>query len=119
MVSSGYFKAVSLLQWFFVVCMSIIRTVALCPVTVCFSAYFGVSVTKTILFKYTEIFTTKKQENFQIKIPIFFHISTQNIDLWYSLEPHRRNGSNEYTQSMFLSRNKKNDLYPVNISFII
>ena len=27
------------------------------------------------------------------------------------LEPPRRGGSNEYTQSMFLSRNKKNNLY--------
>ena len=28
--------------------------------------------------------------------------------LWYSLEPPRRGGSNEYPQSMFLSRNMKN-----------
>ena len=36
-----------------------------------------------------------------------FHISAQNMDCWYSLEPPRRGGSNEYPQSMFLSRNKK------------
>ena len=48
-----------------------------------------------------------------------FHISDQNIDCGYSLEPHqrggsneyhqlpRRGGSNEYPQSMFSSRNKK------------
>ena len=36
-----------------------------------------------------------------------FHISAQNIDLGYLLEPPRRGGSNEYPQSMFLSRNKK------------
>ena len=41
-----------------------------------------------------------------------FHISAQNIDCWYSLEPPRWGGSNEYTQSMFLSRNKKNNVYP-------
>ena len=35
-----------------------------------------------------------------------FHISVQNIDCVYSLEPPRRGGSNEYPQSMFLSRNK-------------
>ena len=29
-------------------------------------------ITKTRLFKYIEIFTTKKTENFQIKILIFF-----------------------------------------------
>ena len=30
----------------------------------------------------------------------------------YSLEPPRRGGSNEYPQSMFLSSNKKNNVYP-------
>ena len=32
---------------------------------------------------------------------IIFHISAQNIDCGYSLEPPRRVGSNEYPQSMF------------------
>ena len=41
-----------------------------------------------------------------------FHIFVQNIDCGYSLEPPRRGGSNEYPQSMFLSRNKKNNVYP-------
>ena len=41
-----------------------------------------------------------------------FHISTQDIDCGYSLEPPRRGGSNEYPQSMFLNRNKKNNVYP-------
>ena len=36
-----------------------------------------------------------------------FHIFVQNIDCGYSLEPSRWGGSNEYPQSMFLSRNKK------------
>ena len=48
-----------------------------------------------------------------------FHISAQNIDCGYSLEPPRRGGSNEYTQSMFLSRNKKIMYIPVNPSFTI
>ena len=39
---------------------------------------------------------------------IIFLISAQNIDCGYSLEPPRRGGSNEYRQSVFLSRNKKN-----------
>ena len=30
-----------------------------------------------------------------------FHISAQNIDCGYSLEPPQRGGSNEYPQSMF------------------
>ena len=42
-----------------------------------------------------------------MKISDNFHISAQNIDCGYSLEPPRRGGSNEYPQSMFLSRNKK------------
>ena len=39
------------------------------------------------------------------------HISAQNIDCGYSLEPPHRGGSNEYPQSMFLSRNKNNNVY--------
>ena len=46
-----------------------------------------------------------------------FYISSQNIDCVYSLEPPRRGGSNEYTQSMFLSRNKKNNVYPCKPQF--
>ena len=40
---------------------------------------------------------------FQIKNSDIFQISAQNIDCGYSLEP------NEYPQSMFLNRNKKNN----------
>ena len=35
-----------------------------------------------------------------------FHISAQNIDCGYSLEPPQWGGSNKYPQSMFLSKNK-------------
>ena len=42
-----------------------------------------------------------KTENFQIKNSYIFHISAQNIDCGYLLEPPRRGGSNEYPQSMF------------------
>ena len=58
-----------------------------------------------------------KTENFQIKNSDIFHISAQNIDCGYSLEPPRRGGSNEYPQSMFLSRNKKNNVYPCKPQF--
>ena len=51
------------------------------------------------------------------KILDIFHISAQNIDCGYSLEPPRRGGSNEYPQSMFLSRNKKNNVYPCKPQF--
>ena len=46
-----------------------------------------------------------------------FHISAQNIDCGYSLEPPRRGGSNEYPQSMFLSRNKKTNVSPCKPQF--
>ena len=58
-----------------------------------------------------------KNENFQIKNSDIFQISAQNIDCEYSLEPPRRDGSNEYPQSMFLSRNKKNNVYPCKPQF--
>ena len=37
-----------------------------------------------------------KTENFQIKNSDIFHISAQNIDCGYSLEPPRSGGSNGY-----------------------
>ena len=46
-----------------------------------------------------------------------FHISTQNIDCGYSLELPRQCSSNEYPQYMFLSRNKKNNVYPCKPQF--
>ena len=45
--------------------------------------------------------SSPKTEDFQIKISDIFHVSAQNIDCGYSLEPPRRGGSNEYPQSMF------------------
>ena len=42
-----------------------------------------------------------KNENFQIKYSDTFHVSAQNIDCGYSLEPPRRGGSNECPQFMF------------------
>ena len=73
-------------------------------------------ITKTGLFKYTEYFTKKKWK-FSDKNSDIFHISAQNIDCVYSLEPPRRGGYNEYPQSMFLSRNKKNNVYPCKPQF--
>ena len=46
-----------------------------------------------------------------------FHISAQHIDCGYSLEQPRRGGSNEYSQSMFSSRNKKTNVYPCKPQF--
>ena len=72
-----------------------------------------------------------KTESFHIKKSDIFHISAQNLDCGYSLEPPRRGGSNdgyslepprrggsnEYPHSMFLSRNKKNNVYPCKPQF--
>ena len=58
-----------------------------------------------------------KNENFQIKNSDIFHTSAQNIDRGYSLEPPRRGGSNEYPQSICLSRNEKNNEYPCKPQF--
>ena len=47
-----------------------------------------------------------------MKISDIFHISAQNIDCGYLLEPPQRGGSNEYPQSVLLNRNKKNNACP-------
>ena len=81
-----------------------------CPVNI---------ITKTCLFKYIENFTSNNWIFSDKKLWYFFHISTQNIDCGYLLEPPRRGGSNAYPQSMFLSRNKKNNVYPRKPQFTI
>ena len=43
---------------------------------------------------------------------IFFSYFCSKHRLWYSLEPPHRGSSNEYPQSIFLSRNNKNNVYP-------
>ena len=53
----------------------------------------------------------------QIKMSDVSHSSAQNIDYGYSLEPPCRGGSNEYPQSIILSRNKKNKVYPCKPQF--
>ena len=86
-------------------------------------------ITKTRLFKYIENFTTKNWI-FSDNNSDIFHISAQNIDCGYSLEPPRRGASNGYPQSVFcarrfrrvpsvyvLSRNKKNNVYPCKPQF--
>ena len=46
-----------------------------------------------------------------------FLIFAQNIDCGYTLETPRPGGSNEYPQSVFWSKNKKNRYTPANPSF--
>ena len=68
-----------------------------------------VIITKTCLYNFDPF----KPHFYIVKLGftgvyIIFLISAQNIDCGYPLELPRRGGSNEYPQSMFLSRNMKN-----------
>ena len=78
-----------------------------------------ICITKTHLFKCIEKFTTKNMKIFRLKNSDIFHISAQNIDCGYSLEPPRRGDSNEYPQPMFLADIWKIMYTPVNPSFTI
>ena len=69
--------------------------------------------------QYTEKKFGCKNENFHWKFFYIFLICAQNIDCGYTLEPPRRGGSNEYPQSMFWSKNKKNRYTPPYPSFAI
>ena len=64
-----------------------------------------------------KILPPKKRKFSDKNSDIFSYFCSKNIDCWYSLEPPRRGGSNEYPQSMFLSRNKKNNVYPCKSQF--
>ena len=66
-------------------------------------------ITETRLFKILKILPPKKKRKFSDKNSDIFHIFAQNIDYGYS--------SNEYPQSIFLSRNKKNNVYPCKPQF--
>ena len=96
---------------------SILSSFASWPGAMINPQWLELSITKTNLFKYTEKFYYQKLKIFSDKNSDIFHISAQNIDCGYSLEPPRWGGSNEYPQSMFLNRNKKNNLYPCKPQF--
>ena len=71
--------------------------------------------------QYTENFLALKNENFQLKKFDIFLIFAQNIhvDCGYTSEPPCQGGSNEYPQSMFWSKNKKNRYAPAYLNFAI
>ena len=70
--------------------------------------------------QYKELFkVVKKKENFQLKFFDIFLIFAKNIDYRYTLEPPRGGGFNEYPQSMFWNRNKKNRYTPAYPNFAI
>ena len=87
-----------------------------------FSFFFSKSLNLTLRkHAYSNIYNIlqPKKEKFYIKNSNIFLIPAQNIDCEYSLEPPRRGGSNEYPQSMFLSKIRKIMFTPVNPSFTI
>ena len=71
---------------------------------------------QTRLFKYKENFTMKTWK-LSDKNSDIYQSSAQNIDCGYLLELPQRGSSNEYQQSMFFSRNKKNNAYPCKPQF--
>ena len=102
---------------FVIICSS--YSLLLVPRDCCFSwasSFILLYITKTRLSKDIENFTTKNWQ-FSDKKADIFPISVQNINYGYLLEPPRRGGSNEYPQSMCLSRNKKNNVYPCKLQF--
>ena len=80
---------------------------------------FDVFHYENLPMQYTEIFSIIKIEKFQLKKFDIFLIFAQNIDCGYTLEPPRQGCSNEYPQSMFWSKNKKNRYTPTYPSFTI
>ena len=74
----------------------------------------GISLRKHAYSNILRILRSKK-ENFQIKKSDNFQISAKNFVCEYSLEPPRRDGSNEYPQSMFFFSKIRKIMYtPVN-----
>ena len=61
--------------------------------------------------QYTDIFSPVKIKNHQKNVDII-NIFALNIDRGCTLDPPRRDGSNEYPQSMFGIKNKKNRYTP-------
>ena len=100
--------------------LTVLRRFLYCSYSLCVCGLIcgvcSVFITKTRLFKYNENFTTKKGK-FSGKQFWYFSYFCQNTDCGYSLEPPRRGGSNEYPQPMFLSRNRKNNVYPCKPQF--
>ena len=89
-------------------------------ISLCLHAVWSESLSapimKAFLFKWIENFNTKNWK-FSDQNSNIFLISTQNMDCGYLLELPHRGSSNEYPQSMFLSRNKKNNMYPCEPQF--
>ena len=77
------------------------------------------SILKTRPGNIQRIFSAVKIENLTSKNFDILNMFAQNIDCGCMLEPPRRGASNEYPQSMFWTKNKKNRCTPAYPSFII
>ena len=77
--------------------------------------YYLPLITKTRLYNFDSL----KPHFYIVKLGFtgVYIIFLNHIDCGYSLEPPSRGGSNEYPQSMFLSSNKKNNVYPCKPQF--
>ena len=79
----------------------------------------SVHISKTCPCNIQIFFSAVKIEKFRQKSFDIFLICAQNIYCGYTLEPPRPGGSNEYPQSMFWSKNKKNRYTPAYPSFAV
>ena len=83
-------------------------------------SYWQFTLRKRAHAMYRDFFSVaKKKENLIRNNLDIFLIFAQNINRGYTLKPPRRDGSNEYPQSMFWSKNKKNRYTPAYPSFAI
>ena len=76
-----------------------------------------INIMKTCPCNKQRFLAVKIEIIFSAEIFYIFLIFAQNIDCGYTLEPHRRGGSNEYPQSMFWSKIKKNRYTPAYPNF--
>ena len=73
---------------------------------------FVSNITKTSICKYVAKISFSKTEKNQIKNLRHFSCFWSKHRLWVLVRTASRGGSYEYPQSMVLSRNKKNNVYP-------
>ena len=92
------------------------KTAELEPISVYQETHFHYENTPIQIYRK---FHLQKLKIFRYKNSDIFHISAQNVDCGYSLEPPRRGGSNEYPQSTFWAEIRKIMYTPVNPSFTI
>ena len=94
-----------------------VQKLHVCLVSLTTDTHKSITLRKHAYSSMSKISPPKTEKFSDKKISNIFLISAQNIDCGYSLEPPRRGGYNEYAQSMFLRRNKKNKVYPCKPQF--